>query len=282
MSGLILELAKRHPSVAFFALAFGISWVFWIPVALSSQGILPFQIPLMLFVLAGYGPTLAGVIITGVEKGKSGVRELFGRLLLWHVGIRWYAFALFSTALIAVCVMFLYPLFSGKTAHLDVLSQLRSLLSILPVIVFLGGPMSEELGWRGFALPKLQSSCSALVASLIVGAMWGLWHLPAFWIAGAGQYNQPVFWFMVGAPAVAMLYTWVYNHTKGSLLIAVLYHTAFDSTMFVALPAFPTAQDMSIAFMLTVGLLWVLAIIIVAVYGPQHLSRNIQVKGDTA
>jgi membrane protease YdiL (CAAX protease family) len=161
---------------------------------------------------------------------------------------------------------------------LDVLGQLQSLVSVLPLIVFFGGPLSEELGWRGFALPKLQSRYNAFTASLIIGVMWGLWHLPAFWIAGAGQYNQPVFWFMVGAPAVAILYTWVYNHTNGSLLIAVLYHVAFDSTLYVVLPAFLTPDDLKMAFILAVGLLWVLAIAIVSIYGPQYLSRNAQIE----
>jgi hypothetical protein len=186
---------------------------------------------------------------------------------------------MFSTGVIAFCVVLLYPLFSGRDVHLDVRSQLRSLVSILPLIIFFGGPLSEEFGWRGFALPKLQSRNNALTASLIVGVMWGLWHLPAFWIAGAGQYNQPVFWFMVGAPALAILYTWVYNHTKGSLLITVLYHTAFDSTLYVTLPAFPLPNGLKIAFMLAVGLLWVLAIAIVSVFGPRYLSRNKQTKG---
>jgi membrane protease YdiL (CAAX protease family) len=267
-------LAKRYPIIAFFFLAFGISWFFWIPIALSSQGILPFQIPFFLFVLAGYGPSLSGIIMAGIKEGKPGIRELFERLLIWRIGAQYYVFVLFSTALVVVCAMALYPLFSGETIEIDLLKQLRSLLLLLPVIIFLGGPMSEELGWRGFALPGLLSRYSALAASLIVGVMWGLWHLPAFWIAGAGQHNQPIFWFMIGAPAVAILYTWVYNHTKGSLLIAVLYHTAFNSTMQLALPAFPTAKAVTIAFMLTVALLWVMAIIIVAVYGPQHLSRK--------
>ncbi|MFP3975888.1 MAG: type II CAAX prenyl endopeptidase Rce1 family protein [Dehalococcoidia bacterium] len=214
--------------------------------------------------------------MAGIKGGKSGIRELFKRLLTWRVGVQWYAFALFSTALVAACAMGLYPLFSGESIEIDLLKQLGSLAGMLPIIIFLGGPVSEELGWRGFALPKLLSRHSALAASLIVGVMWGLWHLPAFWIAGAGQHDQSVLWFMIGSPAVAILYTWVYNHTKGSLLIAILYHTAFDSTLYVALPAFSTAEELRLAFALTVGLLWVLAIIIVAVYGPQHLSGRMQ------
>jgi len=212
--------------------------------------------------------------MAGAENGKQGVRHLLKRLLLWRVGIQWYVFVLFSTALVALCMFAVYPFVAGKTPQLDFVDQSRSLLPLFPIIVVLGGPMSEELGWRGFALPTLLSKHSALVASLIVGVMWGLWHLPAFWIPGAGQYNQPILWFMAGAPAIAILYTWVYNHTKGSLLIAVLYHTAFDSTLYVALPAFPTAQDLEIAFMLTVVLLWMMAAIVVVTSGAQHLRRR--------
>lgn len=282
MSHQVHMLVRQHPVVGFFVLAFGISWAFWIPIALSSQGILSFQMPFFLFVLAGYGPSLAGIIIAGLEKGRSGVGELLGRLLLWRVGIQWYAFVMFSTALVAVSVLLVYTLFGSKPAHINFLAQLGSLVSILPILILLGGPMPEELGWRGFALPKLLSKYNALTSSMIVGVMWGLWHLPAFWIRGAGQHGQPILWFMVGAPAVSILYTWVYVHTKGSLLIAVLYHTAFDSTIYLALPAFPTAQAMSMAFMLTVLLLWVMALIVVLIFGPQHLSHPVQHKADAA
>jgi membrane protease YdiL (CAAX protease family) len=152
-------------SATFLVLAFAISWISWIPAALSSQDILPFDFPFVLFVLAGYGPSLAGVIMAWMENGKSGVQELLKRLLLWRVGIQWYAFALFSTALMAACAAFVYPFFSGETVHIDVASRLGSWLSILPMIILLGGPIPEELGWRGFALPKLLSSTTTSLFS---------------------------------------------------------------------------------------------------------------------
>jgi membrane protease YdiL (CAAX protease family) len=211
-----------------------------------------------------------------VERGKTVVQALLERLLLWQVGIHWYAFVLLSTPLMAACAVSLYCYFMGESLHVDVARRVGSRLSILPVLVLLGGPMPEELGWRGFALPKLLSEHSALGASMIVGVMWGLWHWPAFWVAGAGQHNQPILWFMLGAPPMAILYTWVFNHTRGSLLIAVLYHAAFDSTLYLALPAFPTPKAIETAFRLMIALLWVTALVVVAL-APQRLSRDSEV-----
>jgi membrane protease YdiL (CAAX protease family) len=270
----IRGLARRHPIVSFFALALGITWVVWIPVALSSLGLLPFHVPFFLFPLAGYGPSLAGVIMAGADEGKSGIKELLGRLLLWRVGVQWYVFVLLSTPLVAISVALLSSLLGGEPARMDFLQQVSSLVSILPILILLGGPVSEELGWRGFALPKLLTKHSALASGLIVGVIWGLWHLPAFWIQGAGQHGQPILWFMVGAPAVSILYTWVYAHTEGSLLIAILYHTAFDSTLYFTSPAFPGPEAMTEAFALAVTLLWLMALVIVALFGPQLERRR--------
>jgi len=213
---------KQYPLVAYFALAFGIAWVIWIPMAASWQGLLPFQIPAILgIILAGCAPTVSAVILTGIESGKNGVDQLLGRFTLWRVGIHWYAFVLLSEAAIGLSAIGLIIVPGGAVELPLYLSQWHL---VLPIFLFNGlvAGLMEEFGWRGYALPRLQASRSAVSASLIIGVLWGLWHVPMWW----KDLPVEILARMLLGIACAILYTWVYNNTKGSLLMPVLYHAA--------------------------------------------------------
>jgi membrane protease YdiL (CAAX protease family) len=134
---------------------------------------------------------------------------------------------------------------------------------VLISLVLDPGPLGEELGWRGFALPRLLHNCSALIASVIVGLIWGLWHLPAFFINGLPQNQFSLPAFLVACVALSVLMTWVYQHTQGSILFAVLIHWLFN-TDFLPRGTFP-----AMAAILTVA-----ALVVVLVSGPARLSRT--------
>jgi membrane protease YdiL (CAAX protease family) len=251
---------ERQPIVSFYILAFVISWSGMIPMAAYSRGLIPIQSPLFAYLGAG-GPTLAALIIALLLGGKRGLRELFAPLLRWRVGIAWYCVALFWPPVI---VLFAIGLGTLLGSPIPAFTNHGSWFMLLPIFLghaVLGAPL-EEVGWRGFALPKLQTKYSALASSLIVGVLWGLWHVPLFLQKG---YPTPIssfpVWFVL-LLGNAIVYTWIYNNTRGSLLLAILFHAAYN-TVFPAQPS-----------LLMAGLTWLGIIIIVALFGPARLSRT--------
>ena len=274
--------AKRLHFIAFFLLAFALSWSVWIPAALASHGLLALQIPPWLTDLLGtFGPSLAALILLSVTTGKKGVTALLRRLLLWRVGLQWYAFVLLWPALLSLAASGLAQLFEGTApdfAHPPLLRfsplplQVNGigLLVLLPFAFlqqFFGSSMGEELGWRGYALPRLQARQSALLASIVLGLFWGLWHLPLFLTQGDARTSMPFGWFLAGIVLAAIMFTWVYNHTKGSLLIALLFHTATALTS-----SFLSSAATAPVFEVVVQL--VVVSMLVLVTGPTSLSRQ--------
>ena len=222
-----MNLIKRHPLIAFFAMTFAITW--------GIAAILAF-VPAagdyleLLFVLAVCAPTFTSLVLTGIIGGREGLRELFGRLFRWRVGARWYALVLLGVPAVALCAGVGTALLGGGTSGFEFLG------TILPWVVFVTlftdpGPLGEELGWRGFALPRMLDVMGAVPASLLLGAIWGIWHLPAFLLSGFNQSGGNFTLFMVGAVAFTVLMTWLYNNTGGSILVSgILAHLMLNST----------------------------------------------------
>jgi membrane protease YdiL (CAAX protease family) len=150
----------------------------------------------------------------------------------------------------------------------------ETLLSLLGILIFtlFSGPLAEELGWRGFALPRLQAKYNALLSSLILGAIWTCWHLPLFFVTGATQMSIPFPIYLVLVTTISVYITWLYNNTKGSLVITVLAHYAYNLTGFLTgvLGLMPAMLFYGIAG----SLLGVLTIAVVFVFGPRALSKK--------
>jgi membrane protease YdiL (CAAX protease family) len=229
-------LLARHPLVFYFIIAYAGTWLVTIPLALSANGVglLPFSIPegSVFFVSAAWvflGPTLAAFIMAGVTEGRAGIRRLLHRYVLWRVGLRWYLVILIGPPVIILLVTIVLP---GALASFQTLAPLDPLLLLVsfPLVLIFGGPLFEEGGWRGFALPRLQRLHGPFVGTLILGILWACWHLPLFWITVWG--TPPTILNMVlYIPSVifmAIVFTWVFNNTKGSLLVAILLHTSVD------------------------------------------------------
>jgi CAAX protease family protein len=267
-------LLVRHPLVSFFVMAYAFSWIVWAPWVLGEDGarLLPsaWTGPLSgLLLPAGIlaGPTLSAFIMTGVTEGRSGVRRLLGRYVLWRVGIRWYLFALLGIPLLMVLGTMIV---SGDLPNLGALGGLSFVpgyLVFFMLVLLIGGPLLEEGGWRGFALPRMQPLYGPLVASLILGVLWALWHLPEFlvstWAAPSGGASiLGITQFVVIAVAIAIMMTWLFNNTRGSLLLAVLAHTSIDATGRPLGEIFPPAAASS-SLSLLVGL-GALALVLIA------------------
>jgi membrane protease YdiL (CAAX protease family) len=172
------SFVQKYPLVTFFVLVFALTWSFMVVDALGSQNILPFRLPIPLLIVMGYMPTLAAVIVTGLTKGKVGVRALFGKLLIARVGIKWYAFAIFGYGVMSIAAILLSNLLGGSPAS-PVLSEemshssapLAMIINIAMLYIILGLINGEELAWRGFALPRLQAKYNALTSGIILGVM---------------------------------------------------------------------------------------------------------------
>src|SRR5918997_3125683 len=207
----LTDFVKRHPLIAFFVVAYALTWPLIPLVSVSPLWGFP----------ALFGPATAAIIVAAVADGRTGLKDLLGRVVRWRVGARWYAVALGLPVILALAAAGLH-LALGARSSIEFGG-----LSVLNFVVF-ALIVGEELGWRGYSLPKLLTGRSALSASLILGVLWGAWHLPTFFVPGAPQYGLPFPTFVLLTVAYSVLFTWVYLHTRGSVLIATLLHGAIN------------------------------------------------------
>jgi membrane protease YdiL (CAAX protease family) len=236
----MVKFLCRHPLLSFFVLAYTLSWVTWLPYVLSEDGlgILALHLPSLYIVIGGFtGPFLAGFLMTAVVSGRKGIHLLLKRFILWRVGIGWYLFAIFGIPAIALLGALSLP---GALTALTRHALVSSLLTYLPtlIVTFLIAAGGEEPGWRGFALPRLQKRYGPLIGTLLLGLLWGGWHFPLVLTVGYGGGPSSSLIAEIGTSLLqtlgvtftAIVITWVFNNTKGSLLLAMLVHGALDAT----------------------------------------------------
>ena len=253
---------RSHPLVAFFVLAFGITWVVWVPRASGA--------PLGVVGQAWtWVPAIAALLAAALTGGGTALGELGGRLVRWRVGWQWYAGVILGPAAFSLAVAGLYSLLGGSwAAALPPVLLGEAPLVMLPVfliILTITDGLGEELAWRGFALPRLLLRHNALVASLILGVLWALWHLPLIWTEGASMYQQPLWLILVDIPANSVIFTWVFLHTRGSVLLAMLLHGA--ANLFSVSPNVISAGDLTLP-LLAVAAKWLLIVVLILVAGP--------------
>jgi membrane protease YdiL (CAAX protease family) len=235
-----LGLLRHHPLLCYFLIAYGFSWLVWTPYVLSKAGVglLPLHLPSIYVGLGAFtGPCLAGFIMTATVAGKTGIRELLKRFILWHVGIQWYLFVIVGIPAIALLGALALPGAISALTLPALLSALRAYPFVLLLAFVIDGG-GEEPGWRGFALARMQAQYGPLGGTLLLGLLWAGWHLPLVLTAGYGggpggslpvELETAVL-FVPGVVFTAIVITWVFNNTRGSLLVAMLVHGAFDAT----------------------------------------------------
>jgi membrane protease YdiL (CAAX protease family) len=262
----IKALLTRYPLVSFFVMAYAFSWIVWVPWVLGEDGanVLPpaLSVPSSAarLLLAGgilAGPTLSAFIMTATTEGREGVRRLLGRLVLWRVGFRWYLFALIGVPLIMLLGTMVYSMSLPNLGALGGPSYLLGYLASFALVTVLGGPLLEEIGWRGFALPRMERLQGPLLASVILGVMWALWHLPEFlvpsWAASSGGGGiVGIAMFTLTAITFTIVISWVFNNTRASVLLAILVHSSID-TFTIPLAAIFPAWAIASALPLMIG-----------------------------
>ena len=263
------QLVRRHPLAIFLVLTYGLSWALWIPlVILRDAASGPYNTIAIL--LGSNIPSAVAIVLTAVGLGKTATRKFLGRLLIWRVGWRWYLVLLAPTALVIGSITLVAVTRGGPTAALAM--PLLNAIFFVAFMTFPGSAAGEEIGWRGFALPRLQFRHTALTASLVVGSLHGLWHLP-LWLNGNVDHPLSLYpAFLIQTLALSVIYTWLYNSSKGSLLLVVLFHTATNAPLtLVLLPL--GIENWVLPFWLMAGFTVVAALVVVAVFGPSRLSR---------
>ena len=273
MPGRIPLWVKAHLLIAYFALAYAISWIIVLPLIASAQGFIDVPVPFALHYLNDYGPLLAAVIVARIADGAQGLLELFRGMIRWRGGLVWILIAAFSPPVVFGIAAAIVVFAMGETPPDP------GLLGELPYLPYLGFGgwifwlltvgLGEESGWRGYALPKLQANMSALSATLIVTFFWVLWHLPRFFyfdgFLDQGFSALPL--FALQQLLLAVLLTWLYNSGRGSILAAALFHSGFN--FFLASPAAAGETTLIIRGLL---IAWVITVIIV--FKPANLSRK--------
>lgn len=268
----------------YFALVFGWSWLFWLAAILIDQDLSALPVRLLQYA-GGIGPPLAALLLISRLHGPTGWQDLWRRVFqAGRIGGAWWLAVLLVAPLVLAVATYGDRLLGGQgmvwTEH--AVRFVRQPLAILPVAFFLFvfGPLPEELGWRGYALPGLQLLWSALGASLFLGAAWALWHLPLFWITGTYQHElgvgTPLFWqYIINIVAQAVLMTWIYNNTQESILSAILFHFVvnFCGELVALTPRAGTLQTV----------VWVgAAITVVLIWGPRTLAKGVREAASTS
>jgi membrane protease YdiL (CAAX protease family) len=208
---------QRFPLVAYFVLVFGIEWL----LVFALVSLIP---PMVALLIGSWLPNVVGVLITWVAGGQPALRELASKVGLWRIPVGWYAAAFLFPPMLTFLAIGLYTLLGNTGVEFSATDQL---LTIILICLFTGA-LGEELGWRGTALPRLQAHWNPLISSLILGVLWGLYHLPSFLVRGLPLQEAPLIPFMLGALGLTILVTWTFNHTRGSLVPVFLYHFAFN------------------------------------------------------
>jgi membrane protease YdiL (CAAX protease family) len=263
----------------FFAIAFAWSWLLWLPsviISITDNRSLMYwmydvemSVGLGLIAIVGifatFGPLVAAFTMTGLTEGREGVRRFWRRF--WDVrlaGVWLLVSFLLPILLIAVPRLIVVPL--GYPLQLAWASQPVVLVGWFLNNLTRSGGISEEFGWRGYALPRLQARWNALVSSIVLGVVWAVWHVPLWFVAGASQQGSSFWLFLANLVLLSILYTWLFNNAKGSILVAVVFH-AMANTVSQMFPE-PMAN---LFYWVVLGLTVVLVVVI---YGPRRLVRK--------
>jgi len=211
--------AHSWPAIfSFVGLTFAWSW----GLGLASRGD-------AMRILMGFGPSLAGVVVIGMFGGTTGLRAWWGRCAKWRIDWRWYALAFVTPPVLMVVALGLHVAIGGTLPTFTAAQHIPLAIANFGLVFLVGGPLGEEFGWRGFLTPALTSRMDWRPASLIVGVIWGVWHLPLFFAVGTPQAVLAISFFLVNILAGSVLFGWLFRRTKASLLPVLVLHTSLNA-----------------------------------------------------
>lgn len=250
--------APASSLLIFFTATYAVTWICWISVVALP---IPDHSPVrsVLILLGTFAPALVALGLIAKHDGSAGIQALVRRLLQWDVGARWYLLAVTYMVVIKLTVALAHRIIAGSWPRFG-----NDPRYILVVAIIFSTPVQsgEEIGWRGYALPRLAERMGYGWASILLGLIWAVWHLPIFFIPGADKYGQSFPVWALGVTALSVAIAWLYVHTNGSLLLTMLMHAAVNNTSGIVPAATsgaanPFTLKASLLLWLTTGLLWV-------------------------
>jgi membrane protease YdiL (CAAX protease family) len=280
----IKAFIKSHPLLSYFALAFAISWGGMLLI-IGGVGAIPgtaeetTKLFPAVYLVTVAGPSLAGLLLTGLTGGWTAFRELGSRLLKWRVGARWYAVALLTTPLTVMATLLSLSLISPEFLPGFLTTSVKASLLQFGFVASVGllTGLLEELGWTGFAIPRLLGRHGVLATGLFVGLLWGAWHfLSNIWGSGTSS-GVPLALFMPAIlfsflPPYRMLMVWVYERTE-NLLVAILMHASLVAFWIISTPVGIAGMPLVTWYLVWAAVLWVVVGAVSLAQGG-HLSRQ--------
>lgn len=264
------QFMRQYPLISFFFIAYLFSWLLSIPFILSEWKIWQGDFRIA-FVIKSFGPFVAGYLMTGIIEGKEGILRLRKRIRQRQAGWFWYLFILLGIPGLLLLGIIIQPGALVNFQGLNLILLVSYPLTYIAVF-FGGGPLGEEPGWRGFALPRMQQRYGPLWGTLLLGGLWTCWHLPDFLTSAQGGgpgtdftaflTNFPIFSLLV--MSLAVILTWVFNHTQGSVFTVLLAHASVNTPQVVLIPLFPAvdATRLNLAALIGFGVSALLIIVL--------------------
>lgn len=225
-----IKFFEKYEVIVYLITTFLFTWIFW-GIAFTSTSL---SLNGLFRIVGSFMPSIMSIIFTGYYHGVNGIKKLLKKLTIWRINPFFYAFAFLYTAMSIYIPSFICSIIgvnykihiNNYVSGFQLTSPLMILICFFAAMIF-GGPVGEELGWRGFVLPKLQKKVNPLISSIILGTIWASWHIPMFYFHVTG-YDISFISYLLETIWLTTLFTWLYNNTKGSLLIIILYHS-FDN-----------------------------------------------------
>jgi membrane protease YdiL (CAAX protease family) len=231
---------QRRPLLGFCVLTFAWSWACW---CLSAAVKLPAPwLSQVLMLAGGFGPSAAAVAVVWCTRGRAGLRAWLSHCMQWTVGWGWMALAFLAPLVVVSIAAGVHVALGGSIAPSPAAGQVPLAVINLFAVLLVGGPLGEEFGWRGYALPHLQTRMGWRPASLMLGLVWGLWHLPLLFISDTVQAHMTLALFLLSTVAMSVIFAWLALHTRGSVAAALVLHTAINYWPAIV-PVLPTPEN---------------------------------------
>ncbi len=242
----------------FFLLAFATSWALWLPLVWWTPSEALRQ---SLLVAGTFGPSIGAALLIVARRGRTGLRLELAEQWNWRLPVALWALILFGPAVIVVAAIVVAQALGAPAGEWNDPGQLYLILPVFLYVVVLGGPLGEEFGWRGFALPRLEQRLHPTAAVVVLGLVWGLWHLPLFWIEGTVQQQMPPAAFLAQVTVTSVIYGWLWNETR-SLPAVIAIHAATNTTVGL-LPVLPDAAGSLIPLWTAISIAALVALLLI-------------------
>jgi len=257
----------KRPLLTFFSCTYAVTWICWASAGAITRGSTPASLALAalggpLLLLGTFAPGLIALALTERSEGRAATRALLQRVFKWDVGVRWYLFAVGYFPSIKLLVALVHRVATGQWPRFG---EEAWYLMIAAITVSTWVQAGEEIGWRGYALPRLSERFGLAPASVILGMIWATWHLPLFFIPDTSTFGQSFPVYLLQVTALSVVVAWLYWRTEGSLMLVMLLHAAVNNTKDIVPSAVPGATNTfalspSLVAWLTVAFLWTTAV----------------------